>query len=63
MQSASGVLNCHLLPPWLSHVFIHYLISAQFSGRVTDYKMFVLVLSTLYIKHFSLEEKFSNILS
>jgi len=54
--------HCHLWPVWLYHIFPHYLITVTiFREKVIQHKMCVFYPHRL--KHFSLQEEFSGILS
>jgi hypothetical protein len=55
MQCACALVNCHLWPVWLYHIFTHYTInSTVFREKITEHKMCLDFLYKFCLKHFSL---------
>jgi len=55
-----AALYCHLWPVWLDHIFLHYLINGT-TFKVTEYKMWVLIFCTTFLKQLLFHEEFSEI--
>ena len=60
IQSACALLYCHLWPVLLERIFLHYLRNG-WTFKVTEYKMWVLIFCTNFLKHFLICEEFSEI--
>jgi hypothetical protein len=53
MQCLYTVLYCHLWPVWLDHIFLRYLTIGKIFGKIVEYKMCVLILSTTFMQNVS----------
>jgi hypothetical protein len=65
IQDATRMRHIIIYSLWLHHIFRHYLINGLIFGKtLSNKKLFVLIfLYQCYLKHFSFQEQFSEILS